>query len=58
MTVQESEPPNLRLLILAVILLLKDTHDEVEATDTLAGDTRLRLLALHAAAERYKELKL
>ena len=45
-------------MVLALLMLLGDIHDEIEATQTLRQETRLRLLALRRAVERFKEERL
>lgn len=55
---QEPDPPDLRLMVLAVLMLLGDIEVEIEATATLERATLLRLAALRRAVERFKDAEL
>lgn len=50
---QESEPPDLALLLIVALQGVNDTLDEVE--DKLSADLALRLFALRSAIRRYRE---
>jgi hypothetical protein len=50
---QESEPPNLALLLIVVLQGVNDVLDEVE--DELSEHLALRLYALRSAVRRYRE---
>lgn len=50
---QESEPPDLHLLLIVVLQGVNDVLNEVE--DKLSSDLALRLYALRSAVRRYRE---
>jgi len=58
MTEQDPHPPDLRLMVLALILLLSDIDRELEDADTVLLDTRLRLRAMRAVLDRFRDLNL
>lgn len=53
MNPQEPDPPDLRLMVLAVIMLLRDLAEE-----RLSPDMRARVFALRNAVERFKDTSL
>jgi hypothetical protein len=57
MTVQEPDPPNLRLMVLAVLDLLDDVVDESKY-GILPEDTQMRAWALANAVRRFKDAEL
>lgn len=50
---QESDPPDLTLLLAVMLLGIRDVLEEVE--DELSENLLLRLFALRSAIERYRE---
>jgi len=50
---QETEPPDLRLVLVVTLAAIRDVLEEAE--DQLTEDLVLRLYALRSVVQRYKE---